>query len=129
MNKYASQYVNLVSAMVKQATPAIPSTVKEMSERPPSGRGWRPRIENPAERHAPPIPSGAKPSVLSPTPAAGGPTDEWLTKTMGSYNPNSKRDKMKADRIRSMWREGMKSSDVYADPEYKRIDAEKLWRK
>jgi hypothetical protein len=61
---------------------------------------------------------GPQPSV--PAQPAG-PDDSFLKSTMGSYNPNSRLDKAKADYIRSVYKPGMKSTDLYRDKKYMAI--------
>jgi hypothetical protein len=90
------------------------------------------RERQPVTQSAPSVlGSGAQPSFpsidgLSRSPAPRvvqqGPDDEFLRKTMGSYDPKgSSRDRRKAEYIRSIWREGMTPNDIYRDKGYQAI--------
>jgi len=63
-------------------------------------------------------PQGITQSMSGP---ASGPDDAFLKTTMGSYDPNSSKDRQKADAIRKIWKPGMTSNQVYADKGYSSI--------
>ena len=50
-----------------------------------------------------------------------GPNNDFLTKVMGSYNPKSRLDQQKANRIRQIYRPNMKPNEVYRDAQYSAI--------
>jgi hypothetical protein len=60
-----------------------------------------------------------RPSPSAPAPAAPqGPSDAYLAKVMGSYNPNSALDQRKAEAIRQIYQPGMTANQIYANPAY-----------
>lgn len=65
-------------------------------------------------------PPGMPPAPAGPQqgPPQAGPDNAFLTKTMGSYDPNSSRDRAKADQIRKIYQPGMTSNQVYANEGY-----------
>jgi hypothetical protein len=57
-------------------------------------------------------------------PPNAGPSDAYLTKVMGSYNPRSKLDQAKASRIREMYSAGNTSPEnIYTDKTYSGISS------
>ena len=63
--------------------------------------------------------AAAAPAPIQPTQPAG-PSNEFLTKVMGSYNPNSKVDQAQAERVRALYAQGKTTPNaIYADPSYK----------
>jgi hypothetical protein len=60
----------------------------------------------------------------SPAPAAAapaaqaGPSNAYLAKVMGSYNPNSALDQRKANAIRQAYQPGMSANQIYANKGY-----------
>lgn len=72
----------------------------------------------PAVPQAQPVTASVQP-VMPENPA--GPSNDYLTKVMGSYNPKSKLDQQKANRIRQIYRPNMKPNEIYRDPQYSAI--------
>lgn len=66
---------------------------------------------------------------LKPQPMAGSmltPSNAFLDKVMGGYSPNAKVDQPKADVIRRLYQQNggkLTPNQVYADPEYRALDA------
>lgn len=63
--------------------------------------------------------------LLNAPPSAGGTpvyqqrvNNQTLKRIMGSYNPNSRMDRAKADAIRQLYSPGMKSQEIYNNPAY-----------
>ena len=68
----------------------------------------------------------SKPATTANTTAApaGGPSDAFLKKTMGSYDPNSALDQKKAERIKTLWNQNggnLTPNQVYGDSQYGQI--------
>ncbi len=67
--------------------------------------------------------------TIKPQPMAGSmrtPSNSFLNKVMGSYNPNSRVDQPKADVIRRLYQQSggkLTPNQVYANPEYRALDA------
>ena len=59
------------------------------------------------------------PAAPQAAPAQQGPSNAFLSKVIGSYNPNSKVDQAQAARIKEMYQPGMTAKQIYADPRYK----------
>lgn len=72
---------------------------------------------------------------LKPQPMAGSmltPSNAFLNKVMGGYSPNAKVDQPKADVIRRLYQQNggkLTPNQVYADPEYRALDALRTRRK
>lgn len=63
---------------------------------------------------------------INSVPQASGPSDAFLAKVMGSYNPKSKADQAQASRVRELYAQGKTTPNaIYADPRY-RINREAL---
>jgi hypothetical protein len=70
--------------------------------------------ELPAQPAAP----AQQPQQPAAQPSAG-PSDAFLRKIMGSYDPNSKVDRAQADRVRQLYAQGKTTAkDIYGSPEY-----------
>jgi hypothetical protein len=67
-------------------------------------------------------PSPAVTPQAAPSPAAApqqqGPSNAYLAKVMGSYNPNSRLDQQKAQAIRAAYKPGMTANQIYSNPAY-----------
>lgn len=67
-------------------------------------------------------PQPASQPAPTPSPAAApqqqGPSNAYLAKMMGSYDPNSRMDRQKADAIRAAYKPGMTANQIYSNPAY-----------
>jgi hypothetical protein len=82
-----------------------------------------------------PMSSNNAPMPVSPSSptsaarAATGPSDAQLAKIMGSYDPRSRLDQAKAQRIREMYSQGITSPrEIYADKAYSGITPQSIRR-
>jgi len=64
-----------------------------------------------------PAPLGP-PAPAAASAAQGGPSNAYLAKIMGSYNPNSALDQRKANAIRQVYQPGMSANQIYANKGY-----------
>ena len=81
-------------------------------------------------------PAGVNPEAFSAKPSSpaapaaqpsAGPSDAYLAKVMGSYDPKSRLDQAKASRIREMYSAGTTSpKDIYADKAYSGINSQSV---
>ena len=78
------------------------------------GGGARPQAAPRAQPQRMPASHAARSSV-------SGPSNAYLSKVMGSYDPNSRLDRQKADRVRQMYSPGMNANQIYRDSQYNSI--------
>lgn len=93
---------------------AMSAPKRSINSYPPLRQAPQPTVSPDAELlNAPPSVGGA-PIYQQST----GPSSAELRRIMGSYNPNSRLDKAKADAIAQMYRPGMKAQEIYNNPAY-----------
>jgi hypothetical protein len=117
-----------LSATEQPQTPSTPATDPNQNRLQTGDRFRIPAlgVNLPAPVFDPSLPQ-SPPTGGGPTPTPGlglppgGPSDEWLAKAMGSYDPNSRLDQRKAEAARQAWARNngnLTPNQLYADPGY-----------
>ena len=102
-------------------------------QQPTSGPSTGLGVMQPSPTSSPTLQSAAPaPAAVSAASSGGnnaGPSDAQLAKIMGSYDPKSRLDQAKAQRIREMYSQGITSpKEIYADKGYSGITPQSIRR-
>ena len=123
----ANQSAGASNSQAQATTATATSSPKNQTPKPAGnagasnyGQAQNPNIFGQATAAAPA--AAAKPAAAAA--ASSGPSEAFLKKTMGSYDPNSKLDQRKAERIKTLWNQNggnLTANQVYGDSQYGQI--------